>query len=141
MSGKVVAVTGGASGIGLETARLLAERGYAPFLLDLKQEALATACAELGIATDRGIACDVTDEASVDSAFAAITAASTLAAVAMPAQLTTAASAPAAMRRSKALSTEASSVTSQAMPRSGEMPSSAQAAASASGFRSSRKGA
>ena len=71
MSGKVVAVTGGASGIGLETARLLAERGYAPFLLDLKQEALATACAELGIAPDRGIACDVTDEASVGRAFAA----------------------------------------------------------------------
>ena len=81
MSGKVVAVTGGASGIGLETARLLAERGYAPFLLDLKQEALATACAELGIAPDRGIACDVTDEASVGRAFAAILAAGTLAAV------------------------------------------------------------
>ena len=81
MSGKVVAVTGGASGIGLETARLLAERGYAPFLLDLKQEALATACAELGIAPDRGIACDVTDEASVDRAFEAIAAAGTLAAV------------------------------------------------------------
>ena len=81
MSGKVVAVTGGASGIGLETARLLAERGYAPFLLDLKHEALAAACTELGIATDRGIACDVTDEASVDRAFEAIAAAGTLAAV------------------------------------------------------------
>ena len=75
MSGKVVAVTGGASGIGLETARLLAERGYAPFLLDLKEEALAAACAEFGIDTARGIACDVTDEASVERAFQRILAA------------------------------------------------------------------
>lgn len=81
MGGKVVAVTGGASGIGLETARLLAERGYAPFLLDLKQEALAHACAELGIPPDRGIACDVTDEASVERAFERILGAGTLAAV------------------------------------------------------------
>lgn len=76
-----VAVTGGASGIGLETARLLAERGYASFLLDLKQEALDAACEELGLPGGRGLACDVTDEASVDRAFERILAAGALAAV------------------------------------------------------------
>jgi NAD(P)-dependent dehydrogenase (short-subunit alcohol dehydrogenase family) len=68
-----VAITGGASGIGLETARLLAERGYAPFLIDLKPAALAAACADLGLPRERGIGCDVTDEAAVDAAFKLMT--------------------------------------------------------------------
>src|SRR5690606_14494491 len=60
-----VLVTGGASGIGLETARLLSERGWRVFLIDLKQEALADACEELGLPAENGIACSITDEAEV----------------------------------------------------------------------------
>ena len=63
-----VAVTGGASGIGLETCRLLGERGYAAFPIDLDPDAVARACADLGIPAERGIACDVTDEAAVEAA-------------------------------------------------------------------------
>lgn len=69
-----VAVTGGASGIGLETARLLGERGYAVFLIDMKREALDGACRDLGLPVAHGIACDVTDEAGIEAAIGTITA-------------------------------------------------------------------
>ncbi|WP_157017766.1 SDR family NAD(P)-dependent oxidoreductase [Mesorhizobium xinjiangense] len=69
---KVVAITGGASGIGLATARHLMERGFAPWLLDLKSEALREACSALGLEAARGLACNVTDEVSVDRALADI---------------------------------------------------------------------
>lgn len=78
---RAVVITGGASGIGLATARLLSQRGFAVFLLDLEPQALATACAELGLARDRGIACDVTDEVSVEAAFDRIAGAATIAGV------------------------------------------------------------
>jgi NAD(P)-dependent dehydrogenase (short-subunit alcohol dehydrogenase family) len=57
MSGAAV-ITGGASGIGLETARLLKARGWSPFLLDLKREALDEACDALGLPRDAGSAVD-----------------------------------------------------------------------------------
>lgn len=60
-----IVITGAASGIGLETARLLLSRGYDVFLIDLKAEAVTRAAAELGLPADRGFACDVTDEAGV----------------------------------------------------------------------------
>src|SRR5690554_480979 len=75
MTGKTtgaVLVTGGASGIGLETARLLLERGWQVFLIDLTQDALARACDDLGIPAENGIACSITDEAEVEKAVAAI---------------------------------------------------------------------
>ncbi|HCL66067.1 MAG TPA: oxidoreductase [Rhizobium sp.] len=65
---KSVAITGGASGIGFASARLLLARGFAPWLLDLKPQTLADACAKLGLPAERGIACDVADEASVAEA-------------------------------------------------------------------------
>jgi NAD(P)-dependent dehydrogenase (short-subunit alcohol dehydrogenase family) len=71
MSGTVI-VTGGASGIGLETARLLKERGFSPFLLDLKREALDEACDALGLPAAAGFAASVTDEAAVEAAVAEI---------------------------------------------------------------------
>jgi 3-oxoacyl-[acyl-carrier protein] reductase len=76
-----VAVTGGASGIGLETCRLLGERGYAAFPIDLDQAAVSRACADLEIPAERGIACDVTDEAAVEAGIARIVAAHRLAAI------------------------------------------------------------
>ncbi|MFB7146544.1 SDR family NAD(P)-dependent oxidoreductase [Agrobacterium deltaense] len=69
-----VAITGGASGIGFSTAQLLMARGWQPWLLDLKREALDAACEKLGIDASRGIVCNVADERSIEEAFAALTA-------------------------------------------------------------------
>jgi NAD(P)-dependent dehydrogenase (short-subunit alcohol dehydrogenase family) len=62
-------VTGGASGIGNAIARLFAESGASVTILDLNAEAAASAAASLAT-PGKGIACDVSDEASVASAFA-----------------------------------------------------------------------
>lgn len=78
---KAVAITGGASGIGLATAHKLQSLGYEPWLLDLKPEALAAACAELEIPAERGIVCNVADETSVEAAMRRIAAATSLAGV------------------------------------------------------------
>jgi NAD(P)-dependent dehydrogenase (short-subunit alcohol dehydrogenase family) len=56
LSGKVAVITGGASGIGLATARLLAAEGARLVLADIEQGALDAACAELGAL---GVRCDV----------------------------------------------------------------------------------
>jgi NAD(P)-dependent dehydrogenase (short-subunit alcohol dehydrogenase family) len=78
---KAVAITGGASGIGLATAHKLQGLGYEAWLLDLKAEALAAACAELGIPAERGIVCNVADEMSVEAAMGKIALAASLAGV------------------------------------------------------------
>lgn len=80
MSGAVV-VTGGASGIGLATARLLKARGWSPWLLDLKRDALDTACDALGLPRERGVALSVTDEDAVEAAMARVAATERLACV------------------------------------------------------------
>ncbi|MCW6508593.1 SDR family NAD(P)-dependent oxidoreductase [Lichenifustis flavocetrariae] len=72
LSGKVAAVTGGASGIGLATAQALAQAGATVVILDrasIDQTALESLCG-----SGRHSACvtDVADEASVDAAMAAI---------------------------------------------------------------------
>lgn len=69
---KCVAITGGASGIGLASARLLLARGFSPWLLDLEPQMLADACSELGISADCGFVCDVVDEMSVAGAIGKI---------------------------------------------------------------------
>lgn len=65
MQGRRVAVTGGASGIGLESARLFLAEGARVALLDLARADDAAALLGPGAI---GIACDVTDEASVQRA-------------------------------------------------------------------------
>ena len=62
--GLVAAVTGAGSGIGLETAKLLKERGATVFGLDINEGAMA------GVA--QFIKCDVSDDASVEQAFKSI---------------------------------------------------------------------
>ncbi len=69
LSGHVVAVTGGASGIGAATARAFRAEGAEVAVLDLDGAAAAALAAQLG---GLGLACDVTDQASLDAAFAAI---------------------------------------------------------------------
>lgn len=84
MSGPVsdiVIVTGGASGIGLETARLLKERGFAPHIADLKREALDEACAALGLPEGQAHALSVTDEAAVEAMVARVAEGGTLAGI------------------------------------------------------------
>src|SRR5215210_6155334 len=48
LRGRTAVITGGASGIGLATARLLAAEGVELVLTDIEQSALDAACAELG---------------------------------------------------------------------------------------------
>ncbi len=68
MAGAVF-ITGGASGIGLDTAAILVERGIPVFLFDLKQDAIDAACEKLGPQAS-GAAGNVADEADVEQAFA-----------------------------------------------------------------------
>ncbi|WP_433340036.1 SDR family NAD(P)-dependent oxidoreductase [Streptomyces sp. CA-253872] len=63
-TGLVAAVTGGASGIGLATARALAARGAEVAVLDLKPDDVH--------APLTGLRCDVTDATSVRGAFTAL---------------------------------------------------------------------
>ncbi|WP_062207436.1 SDR family oxidoreductase [Aureimonas sp. AU12] len=66
LTGKVAAITGGASGIGLACARALVEAGAQVFLVDRSQEGLRAACADLG---ERAvpIVVDMLDPQSVDT--------------------------------------------------------------------------
>lgn len=64
----VALIVGGASGIGLATARALAARGDHVVIADINVEAAQQRAAELGATA---VAADVTDEASVAAAFAA----------------------------------------------------------------------
>ncbi|WP_449221391.1 bifunctional aldolase/short-chain dehydrogenase [Tistrella mobilis] len=68
---RVVAVTGGAGGIGAATARAFAAAGAEVAVLDLNQEAAVQVARPLG---GIGIACDVTDPASVTAAIEAVVA-------------------------------------------------------------------
>jgi NAD(P)-dependent dehydrogenase (short-subunit alcohol dehydrogenase family) len=64
----VAVITGGASGIGFATARLLAERGWRLVLADVEAPRLEQACSALG-PNDQvaGVVTDVGDKAAVDA--------------------------------------------------------------------------
>lgn len=67
--GRVALVTGGASGIGLATAGVLAERGWRVVIGDLDAARSAEAAGPIGAAS---MALDVSDEAATEAAFNAI---------------------------------------------------------------------
>src|SRR5260221_12954168 len=69
LSGKVAVITGGASGIGFATAKVLADRGANLVLADIEQSALNKALATLKSAGTKveGVVCDVGDFASMQS--------------------------------------------------------------------------
>jgi len=67
--GKVIAITGGASGIGLATAKMLASRGATVALSDLQEAALTSAVKSIESAggTATGTVLNVRDRAAVES--------------------------------------------------------------------------
>ena len=67
LDGRVALVTGGGSGIGLATARLLAAHGMRVCVADIDERAAARAADELG---GLGLGCDVSDPDHVDATFA-----------------------------------------------------------------------
>tara|TARA_E500000331_G_C17239643_1_gene706450 strand:- start:898 stop:1668 length:771 start_codon:yes stop_codon:yes gene_type:complete len=72
LAGKVAVITGGIGGIGRAMAQaFLAEGARGIMLADLDADAVASAAAELGC---EGMACDVTDEAQIQSLAAAAAA-------------------------------------------------------------------
>ena len=70
LRGKVAFVTAGATGIGFATAEAIAAAGGKVMICARREDTLRDAQARLGVNAD-WVACDVTDDASVDAAIAA----------------------------------------------------------------------
>jgi 3-oxoacyl-[acyl-carrier protein] reductase len=70
--GRVAVVTGSARGIGAATAKRFADEGASVAVLDLDQDAAAATAEGLGAARAVGVACNVSDAASVDAAVGAV---------------------------------------------------------------------
>jgi NAD(P)-dependent dehydrogenase (short-subunit alcohol dehydrogenase family) len=71
LDGKRIVVTGGATGIGLATARLAVERGASVVLVSRNEERLRAAAGSLGTSASHHVL-DVGDAEAVEQAFAAI---------------------------------------------------------------------
>jgi len=72
LAGRVAIVTGGARAIGRETAETLAARGASVVSIDLSSSDEAVEAITAGGGTASGLVADVTDEAAVEEAFAAV---------------------------------------------------------------------
>src|ERR1700710_503626 len=71
IAGRIALVSGGASGIGFETAKVLLAEGATVVLTDKAQDALDKAVAELGAAAGRvrAVAADLTKSAEVEELY------------------------------------------------------------------------
>ena len=69
---RIALITGGASGLGLASARRLADDGLRVAVADLKADAAIAAAAQLPGSGHIGLGLDVTSEASVSAAFDAV---------------------------------------------------------------------
>ena len=74
LSGRAVAITGSAGGIGEAAARAFHAQGAFVFLIDINAEPLQAVAASLGERA-QALACDITDAAAVTACFAQIDAA------------------------------------------------------------------
>ena len=74
LTGKVVVITGGGSGVGRATALALVQAGATPVLLGRSAQPLSDAVAHISEAggTGLGIPADVADEAAISAAFARV---------------------------------------------------------------------
>jgi NAD(P)-dependent dehydrogenase (short-subunit alcohol dehydrogenase family) len=66
---KIAVITGGASGIGLATAKRFVSEGAYVFIIDLNKKELDTAVSDIGKNVSSGIQCDVSNLADLDRAF------------------------------------------------------------------------
>src|SRR5881392_213312 len=73
LSGKTAVITGGATGIGLASAKRFIEEGAFVFIFGRRQEALDDALATLGT-NARAVNGSVSDEADLDRLYAAVKA-------------------------------------------------------------------
>ena len=73
LTGRTAVITGGATGIGLASAKRFIEEGAFVFIFGRRQEALDAAVAELG-ANARAVKGSVSDEADLDRLYAAVKA-------------------------------------------------------------------
>lgn len=67
LNNKIIAITGGARGLGLAMAKSLAAKGALVALIDMDQQALQNA--SVSLPGSRYYLCDVSDEASVETTF------------------------------------------------------------------------
>lgn len=74
LQGKTTLITGGAQGLGLGTAQVLAKAGARVILLDLQEQKAQTAAASLAGEAHLAFGCDVTDAQSRQTALEAVKA-------------------------------------------------------------------
>ncbi|HET9730189.1 MAG TPA: short-chain dehydrogenase/reductase [Acidimicrobiia bacterium] len=70
LTGKVALITGGAQGIGLDTAQRLHARGASVVLADIDDELARKEAAQLSAASALGLSVDVTERPTIDAAIA-----------------------------------------------------------------------
>ena len=69
LDGKVAVISGGASGMGLATAKRFVSEGAYVFIIDRNKKELDTAISEIGENVSSGIQSDVSNLADLDRAF------------------------------------------------------------------------